>query len=207
MERDTPGAFEHAAQNHERLTARQVTVLELVARGQTNREIGEALGLTLDGAKWNVSEVLTKLGLSSREELAAYWKWRERRNRLLRRAARGLVSLSAFKFGGAAFAGGTAIVVALVLFLPLGGARSAGDRQDGSFHIEATVTVYDHARASAASTTAGPPQRVRQATAVRWRYSDGSHARWELETIAPATPVRRNHDVHRERSRAVDVRR
>jgi hypothetical protein len=32
--------------------------------------------MSLDGAKWNVSEILSKLGLASREEAGEYWRWR-----------------------------------------------------------------------------------------------------------------------------------
>ncbi|MCK9517751.1 MAG: LuxR C-terminal-related transcriptional regulator [Dehalococcoidia bacterium] len=40
------------------LNERQQTVLALIAKGKTNPEIAESLGMTLDGAKWNVSEIL-----------------------------------------------------------------------------------------------------------------------------------------------------
>lgn len=43
------------------LTPRQREVLELVARGKTNPEIAETLGITLDGAKFHVSEILDRL--------------------------------------------------------------------------------------------------------------------------------------------------
>jgi DNA-binding CsgD family transcriptional regulator len=60
------------------LTPRQEEVLGLIARGKTNREIAEALGLTLDGAKWHVREILSRLSVGSREE--AVERWRERRS-------------------------------------------------------------------------------------------------------------------------------
>ena len=43
-------------------TPRQREVLTLLARGRTNREIAEELGISLDGAKWHVSEIITRLG-------------------------------------------------------------------------------------------------------------------------------------------------
>ena len=58
------------------LTERQRQVLSLLAAGKTNREIGDALGMTLDGAKFHVSELLTKLEVSSREEAAEWWRAR-----------------------------------------------------------------------------------------------------------------------------------
>ncbi len=82
------------AEHHEReLTDRQRHVLDLIARGQTNAEIAADLGITLDGAKWNVSEILTKLGLSSREEAAEYWRWRRQPAPRTRRALRAMVGL------------------------------------------------------------------------------------------------------------------
>jgi DNA-binding CsgD family transcriptional regulator len=45
-----------------RWTPRQRQVLDLLAARRTNGEIATALGISLDGAKWHVSEVMTKLG-------------------------------------------------------------------------------------------------------------------------------------------------
>lgn len=56
------------------LTERQRQVLRLIERGYSNGEIAEALGISLDGAKFHVSEILSKLGVTSREEAAAAWK-------------------------------------------------------------------------------------------------------------------------------------
>ncbi|HSP55465.1 MAG TPA: helix-turn-helix transcriptional regulator [Dehalococcoidia bacterium] len=53
------------------LTSREREVLGLVRLGLTNEEIAERLGITLDGAKYHVSEILSKLGVASREEAAA----------------------------------------------------------------------------------------------------------------------------------------
>lgn len=55
------------------LTPRQQEVLTLVREGLTNREIAERLDITPDGAKFHVSEILTKIGVRSREE-AARWQ-------------------------------------------------------------------------------------------------------------------------------------
>ncbi|HZP57987.1 MAG TPA: helix-turn-helix transcriptional regulator [Dehalococcoidia bacterium] len=52
------------------LTPRQQEVLELVRQGLSNREIGERLGISADGAKFHVSEIITKLGVSTRREAA-----------------------------------------------------------------------------------------------------------------------------------------
>ena len=46
------------------LTPRQREVIELIAAGRTNGEIGEALGISLDGAKAHVRDIMTKLDAS-----------------------------------------------------------------------------------------------------------------------------------------------
>jgi DNA-binding CsgD family transcriptional regulator len=53
------------------LTEREREVLALVRLGLTNEEIAARLGITLDGAKYHVSQILAKLGVASREEAAA----------------------------------------------------------------------------------------------------------------------------------------
>src|SRR3989304_5315474 len=58
------------------LTPRQFEVLELLREGLTNPEIAERLGISPDGAKWHVKEILWKLDVPSREE-AVRWQ-RER---------------------------------------------------------------------------------------------------------------------------------
>ena len=58
------------------LTPRQHEVLELVREGLTNPQIAERLGISPDGAKWHVKEILWKLNVPSREEAA---RWRRER--------------------------------------------------------------------------------------------------------------------------------
>ena len=53
------------------LTAREAEVLSLVAAGQTNRQIGEALFVSEKTASVHVSNILRKLGVSSRVDAAA----------------------------------------------------------------------------------------------------------------------------------------
>jgi DNA-binding CsgD family transcriptional regulator len=60
------------------LTPREWEVLALLREGLSNPEIAERVGISRDGAKYHVSEILSKLGLRSREE-AAMWRREERR--------------------------------------------------------------------------------------------------------------------------------
>ncbi len=54
------------------LTPREQEVLELLRQGLTNQQIADRLGIGVYGARYHVSEILSKLGVSSREEAAAW---------------------------------------------------------------------------------------------------------------------------------------
>jgi DNA-binding NarL/FixJ family response regulator len=54
------------------LTAREREVAELVRRGLTNRQIGEALVITEGTAALHVKNALSKLGFTSRAQLASW---------------------------------------------------------------------------------------------------------------------------------------
>jgi two-component system response regulator DevR len=62
------------------LSERELTILDLVAEGLTNREIGERLFLSEKTVKHHVSDMLSKLGLARRVEAAA-WAVRRAANR------------------------------------------------------------------------------------------------------------------------------
>ena len=61
-----------AAQRPGDLTERELEVVRLVARGQTNREIAKALWISEKTVKSHVSHIFTKLGLSDRTQLAIH---------------------------------------------------------------------------------------------------------------------------------------
>jgi DNA-binding CsgD family transcriptional regulator len=80
------------------LTPRQREVMDLIAAGKTNFEIAQHLGVSLEGAKYHVSEILAKLGVDSREAAVAAWqsgerRWRWPRMRILAPAAAGIAAL------------------------------------------------------------------------------------------------------------------
>lgn len=74
------------------LTPRQEEILSLIAAGHTNSQIAEYLGITLDGAKWHVSEIIAKFGVDSREDAVEAWRAQES---LGHRFGRGLHALLA----------------------------------------------------------------------------------------------------------------
>src|SRR5258708_3338875 len=54
------------------LTPREWEVLALLREGLTNEQIAERLGVTLHAARYHVSEILSKLGVATREQAAAW---------------------------------------------------------------------------------------------------------------------------------------
>jgi NarL family two-component system response regulator LiaR len=60
-----------APQHVEELTAREREILPLMARGQTNTQIGAQLGISQATVKFHISSILGKLGAASRTEAVA----------------------------------------------------------------------------------------------------------------------------------------
>lgn len=117
------------------MTPRQREVIELLAKGHTNGEIAERLGISLPGAKWHVRELMDRVGVESRDELAEWW---ERERSVGVRTSRALRSLWP-GLGLARIAAGAAVVaVGLVgtgVLIDLGGRGSPTPAA-----IQATVT-------------------------------------------------------------------
>ena len=59
----------HPTQYISELTPRERQVAELIARGYTNPQIAAELTITRETAKTHVSNILSKLGVSSRSEV------------------------------------------------------------------------------------------------------------------------------------------
>lgn len=54
------------------LTPREWEVLRLIEKGLTNEEIAARLGISFSGARYHVSEIISKLGVSGRKEAVAW---------------------------------------------------------------------------------------------------------------------------------------
>jgi ATP/maltotriose-dependent transcriptional regulator MalT len=65
--------MESTTERHE-WSPRQRQVLDLLTQGYTNAQIAETLGVSLDGAKWHVREIISILGVDGREDAAEYWR-------------------------------------------------------------------------------------------------------------------------------------
>jgi DNA-binding CsgD family transcriptional regulator len=52
---------------------RERAILEALVAGRTNAEIGAGLGISADGVKWYVSQLLSETGCGNRRELAGWW--------------------------------------------------------------------------------------------------------------------------------------
>src|SRR5215207_6964988 len=100
-----------AAPRVEDLTPRHREVLALLAKGRTNFEIAEALGISLEGAKYHVREIMGRLGVESREEAAEWWLAQRRPLARSRRAFGWLVPRLAVATGAAAVLAVAAVTV------------------------------------------------------------------------------------------------
>jgi DNA-binding CsgD family transcriptional regulator len=170
---NTATRFEETRQRERELNDRQRKVLDLIEKGHTNREIADMLGMTVDGAKWNVSEILGKLALDSREDAAEYWRWRQRRAPAVVRAIRALFGLPAAKWvagGTAAVAVGTTVAVVL---LSANGSQAGQTAHQSQFYLEATVVHRIDPE--------NPTEHV-----LRWWHHDSDQARWDYDQVSPA---------------------
>ncbi|HEX5479986.1 MAG TPA: LuxR C-terminal-related transcriptional regulator, partial [Dehalococcoidia bacterium] len=92
------------------LTPRQWEVLELLRQGLTNEEIAQRLGITHDSAKFQVSEILGKLGVANRYE-AASWRPEPESGRRRTWALAPVAVLHKLKWNALATAGAAAVTI------------------------------------------------------------------------------------------------
>jgi DNA-binding CsgD family transcriptional regulator len=111
-------------------TPRQREVLDLITRGKSNQQIADTLGISLDGAKWHMREILSKLGVDTREEAAEYWRGYNGVTPRFARLLRGVVGAGLGKWLAVATAAGALVgMVAIGLTAALDG----GDDPAASF--------------------------------------------------------------------------
>ncbi len=124
------------------LSPRQRQVLDLISRGRTNAEIADLLGVSLDGAKYHVREILAKLEVDSREEAASYWHAYNRPTAKLARALSGVFGLGTLKavVGGAALVATGGAVAAIVVGINAGRDDGSGGEPAATVPVGETVT-------------------------------------------------------------------
>lgn len=112
------------------LTPREWEVLALLRERLTNEQIAERLSVTVHAVRYHVSEILSKLGVTTREEAAAWQPHAERRTGIWTRALEGAVVIGAI-------AAITAVAaVALGVFR-----TSSGDEGDQTAIVTQTASV------------------------------------------------------------------
>jgi len=196
MQTEARSRFDAAAACEGQLNARQRDVLRLIADGYTNAQIAERCDITLDGAKWNVSEILGKLGLDSREEAADYWRWRSCLRHRLAAPMRAIVGLSAFKWIAAGGLAVVAIGAGAIAWAATNGAGSAsngpGNQTTPPFVLEATITFTDTSATdgtSVAGASANPDPLAsdqEHRSTFTWTYRDATHYRYDIHNEIPA---------------------
>jgi uncharacterized protein YjbI with pentapeptide repeats/DNA-binding CsgD family transcriptional regulator len=108
-------------------TAREREVLELIVRGRTNGEIAETLGISFATAKWHVSELISKLAVGSREDVAEYWRRERSIRRRLGRLARALVAAPGLKIAAGGVLLSATVAGAGVLWVGLSATSDSGE--------------------------------------------------------------------------------
>jgi len=71
-EREAPAADRAVQPSRDGLTAREIDVLRLVARGLTNNQAAETLVVSPRTINWHLTSIYAKLGLRSRTEATRY---------------------------------------------------------------------------------------------------------------------------------------
>lgn len=171
------------------LTPAEQRVLEELRRGGTNAEIAARLGVTLDAVKFHISNMLGKLGLENRRQLAA---WRpEPRRRLF-----GLLALPAaldpvgrvLVWAGVAAAGAVALGVVAVVLIVL----STLDGGEQQVALAPTVSAPATATSTATPPPTATPTPMPTATptprpAPTWQISSPTPAATPTATAPPTS--------------------
>ncbi|MBN9493857.1 helix-turn-helix transcriptional regulator [bacterium] len=162
------------------LTPRQREVLALIASGGTNYEIAQALGITLDGVKWHVREILARLDVDSREAAAAAWRDEQRLPARVGRAARSFAGGIGLKWlvGGAAALAVVGGALALVLW----------QTSPGGSHLQVAATTHANSTASATATAEDPDAILKHGSPVPFKVCASGDG-WTRPTTADLRPL------------------
>lgn len=139
------------------ITRRQMEILALIAQGRTNAEIAAHFGLSLSGAKYHVSEILSTLQVDTREEAADWWRRENGLASRLRRLSAGLTGVGLARWATAAGvvgAVGALAVLALVVLAISEGTEPVGESLVSAFESTEDCPVADAICAFAARTQA-----------------------------------------------------
>jgi DNA-binding CsgD family transcriptional regulator len=142
-----------------RWTQRQRQVFALIARGRSNAEIAETLGISIDGAKWHMREILSKLGVDTREEAADYWRAQNGLRTRLFRMKRIVIGGLGWKLAGGAAAvavGGIAVGVVVGLGARSHGPQPSSSASEATPRVPTTTAISEEERAALQRTPTGP---------------------------------------------------
>lgn len=133
---------EGAHRRVEQLTGRQHEVLEMLANGLTNHEIATRLGITLDGAKYHVREIMARLEVDSRDAAVAAWRGERRSTRRLRRRiAQAFANLGPWWVGTVVAGGSIAALAAVFVLFAMNGSEDQAGEPAAADTVTATATT------------------------------------------------------------------
>ncbi len=158
------------------LTPKQRQGMAFMERGKTNFEIAQELGVSLEGAKYHVSEILAKLEVESREDAVRAWRDYNSTGARFRRSFAGFGAIPVLRMAFIAAGVVPVVFVAVVIAITRGGDPGPGAGGDGAAAI---VTPTATVSASPAPTLA---------TAVA-AGSPTSAVTSPAATTAPASPT------------------
>lgn len=139
------------------LTAKQRRVIALIERGKTNFEIAQELGVSLEGAKYHVSEILSKLEVDSREDAVRAWREYNSTGARVRRAWAGVAGIPILKFAIIAAATVPIVFVAVVIAIARGSNSGGGEVPAAGSTPTTTATSTAPAGSTAVAIPTTPP--------------------------------------------------
>jgi len=139
----TPVRFNPRLREDYHWTERQREVLWMLVKGHSNGRIAEELGISLDGAKWHIREIMSKLGVDSRDEAAEYWRAYNGLSLRFSRLFRAVFGAFSLKWiaGGTAGAAVASLAVAVVAVVVLRATAERADEADGADAVGQPGTV------------------------------------------------------------------